>query len=402
MVVGGENYEMLDRYHIQCLMRDSPEAMGRMYSLEDKGELKVFAEKAFADLSKGSEYGYGDDDKENGSEKSAAAAVSIAELPYTHVYYTAYCPNAQLSVTGHACQTPSSRSNHVSYQRMEFVEVLRGFCDGKTVDNFIIKPTHLSWSAGIKAVKGWQEKCARAMTIEEDILALARFAEENILTKANRASDAHLALLEPGLTVEELFQTGGHSKRPLEAKVELLFGKVYTVFFVGDDHRGCTVGAGAWNVYADRTGWNLAGIIGVAEDDVHDEYMKRFHDRVVNIAETFAAKAGADWTRVDLFLSGFGGGKVVIKLNEVENVSGYKFPHETAHIGNAWRDGYMQRHGVRSVTPESWQRYVSNLLRMRDAFDLDADSTVVSRADWDRLFKKLKTMRGFETAEAGN
>ena len=42
-------------------------------------------------------------------------------------------------------------------------------------------------------------------------------------------------------------------------------------------------------------------------------------------AEKFAKNIGADWTRVDLFLAGFEeGAEPIIKLNEVENVSGYK------------------------------------------------------------------------------
>jgi len=40
--------------------------------------------------------------------------------------------------------------------------------------------------------------------------------------------------------MEALFQTGGMSKRPLEAKGQTLWGQVHHIFCVGQDPRGCT------------------------------------------------------------------------------------------------------------------------------------------------------------------
>ena len=107
---------------------------------------------------------------------------------------------------------------------------------------------------------------------------------------------------------------------------------------------------------------------------MHQLVMEHYYEKIVEIAEKFAQKVGADWTRVDMFLGGFGS-TPIIKVNEVENVSGYKFPYSTTYIGNAWRDAYMHRliqTKDRKITSKHWNEWFASLIKMRDAFKLDA------------------------------
>ena len=244
-------------------------------------------------------------------------------------------------------------------------------------------------------VKNKNKKCEKP---DEFIREVIDHVERNILVKRNRPSDKHLTKLDAGFTIEELFSSGGQSGRPLEAKVQVLFGKVIEIFFVGQDPRGCTTGCGSWTLFPpierDGTlrGWDFKGIISDPDgdrDSIHRQFMENYYSTVVDIAETFATKVGADWTRVDMFLGGFGTSTPIIKVNEVENVSGYKFPYSTTYIGNAWRDAYMHRltapeeDGAHATckrlkdrdldsTSRHWNEWFTSLIKMRDAFELDA------------------------------
>lgn len=243
-------------------------------------------------------------------------------------------------------------------------------------------------------VKNKNKKCEKP---DEFIREVIDHVERNILVKRNRPSDKHLTKLDAGFTIEELFSSGGQSGRPLEAKVQVLFGKVIEIFFVGQDPRGCTNGCGSWTLFPpierDGTlrGWDFKGIISDPDgdrDSIHRQFMENYYSTVVEIAETFATKVGADWTRVDMFLGGFGTSTPIIKVNEVENVSGYKFPYSTTYIGNAWRDAYMHRlTAPEDAAPETckrlkdrdldstsrhWNEWFTSLIKMRNAFELDA------------------------------
>ena len=88
-IAGAENYEMLDKYQIDCLMQDEPEQENLMFQLEDKGELKNYAKKLF------------------GAEGDAHI---------TEVHFTAYCPNAVIDDTDGRCNDASSR-DHIRYER---------------------------------------------------------------------------------------------------------------------------------------------------------------------------------------------------------------------------------------------------------------------------------------------
>merc|ERR1711972_202333 len=70
------------------------------------------------------------------------------------------------------------------------------------VDGMLIKATHLSWSAGLKVVRGWQNVCKDPATLLGNLTHLAAFIQDNILSATNREADAHLNFLEPGVTVE--------------------------------------------------------------------------------------------------------------------------------------------------------------------------------------------------------
>merc|ERR1719263_1072630 len=113
---------------------------------------------------------------------------------------------------------------------------------------------------GQKIVRGWQATCKKE-TLNDEIAALADFIETNVLALRNTDPDMqHLAeSLKPGVIVEELFSTGGHSRVPLEAKTMVVWGKVFDIYMKGQDNRGCGISGGNWNLYGDGTGWNLNG-----------------------------------------------------------------------------------------------------------------------------------------------
>ena len=359
LIMGAESYELLDAHHIECLMRNGAGEEKKMLDLEDKGDLKETLKNA-----------------------------GIEPEHITEVYHISYCPKMEL--TDGKCAKNSNTASHNSkkYDREEFKETMRQICEDDSKTSFIIKPTHLSWSAGLKIVSNKDRKCEQEGFIQE----VVDHVEQNILVKENRESDKHLTKLDAGFTIEELFSSGEKSTRPLEAKVQVLFGKVFEIFFVGMDPRGCTSGCGSWTIYPGETvrGWDFKGILSEEageRDLMHSLVMKNYYEKIVNIAEKFARHVGADWTRVDMFLGGFGS-TPIIKVNEVENVSGYKFPYSTMYIGNAWREAYMHRlttpktDGVTCTTLEDrtngaktskyWNEWFASLIKMRDAFELDA------------------------------
>lgn len=191
---------------------------------------------------------------------------------------------------------------HVStWSRTEFAEALLDLCEAG-VGAFIIKATHLAWSKGQKIVSDWDTVCTGMHgDIGALIQELAEFIEAEALNAFPNAEDMHLEKLEPGVTVEELFFSGGASGRPLEIKVVVLWGKAYHAFVVGSDTRGCPISNGAWTMYPDGTGWNLHGVIGNARDDEHDRVVPLL-GQVFAYAEAFAKEIQADYTRADFFV----------------------------------------------------------------------------------------------------
>lgn len=248
-----------------------------------------------------------------------------------------------------------------------FASNMMALCD-QGVDAMIIKATHLAWSGGMKIVRGWLQKCRDP----NEMAKLVTFIEEEVLGQLASEADKHLReYLEPGVTVEELFKTGGASMQPLEAKVQLVWGRVHQIFFIGQDARGCNVGSGAWMIYGDKTGWAMDGPLSDAADASARAFMEKFYDRVVAYAEAFAAGIGADFTRADFFLAGMEDDQEpVIKLNEGETVSGLKYVHERVGLGDVWRDGYVVSNRFR-MTPERWEVYMGRVQNDRDAFGLD-------------------------------
>merc|ERR1719188_847594 len=253
-----------------------------------------------------------------------------------------------------------------------FSEKLEALC-GQGVDGMIVKATHLAWSRGMKILRGWQETCQHPASLRGNITQLAAFIQEEILNQKMGENDAHLNFLEPGFTVEELFKTGGSSIQPLEAKVQVVWGKVHQIFFIGQDSRGCQVGSGSWVIYGDRSGWDLGGMVGTTpKDSANEAFMAKAFDKVVKYAEAFAKGIGADYTRADFFIGGLETeGEPIIKLNEGETVSGYKYVHERFGIGSVWRDGYVLRDDGIEMTPEKWDDYMDHMQSDRDANELD-------------------------------
>merc|ERR1719407_26562 len=96
----------------------------------------------------------------------------------------------------------------------------------------------MAWSAGQKIVKNWQETCA-SPDLAAEIEKLAAYVVDGVLSLRNTDADsAHLAeSCRPGVIVEEIFQSGGQSQRPLEAKALFVWGKLYEVFMIGEDER---------------------------------------------------------------------------------------------------------------------------------------------------------------------
>jgi len=260
-----------------------------------------------------------------------------------------------------------------SGKKAVFIETVKGFCKGG-VDNFMIKATHLSWSAGMKIVRNWQQVCGGSL--QEEVDKLTAYIESDILGQLARETDAHLRnILEPGVSVEELFRTGGASMIPLEAKVQVVWGKAYLVWIVGQDNRGCQSRSGAWHVYPDKSGWDLKGIISKkgGSDEVSERIMSSSAwDTLITKAEAFARGVGADLMRVDFFI-GFPEDpqeELVIKLNECESVSGHPYWHERDGIADVWRDGYVLSDRM-AMTSEQWTGYMDKTQELRDEVTLD-------------------------------
>jgi hypothetical protein len=238
------------------------------------------------------------------------------------------------------------------------------------VDSFIIKAVHLAWSQGQKIVRGWQKDCPFEGPTNTKIAALADFVDKEIINARASEAEQHLNLVEPGVIVEELFKTGGHSKAPLEAKVQTLWGKVHHMYFVGDDPRGCKSFNSAWSYNGDKTGWDLKGMRGEGVNDEVGDLVAAAFDGISRAAEKFVAAVGADVMRVDFFLGFNDDGSVEYKLNEVESISGSRYWHERDGMGRAWVDGYVLSDRVR-MTSSKWDKVVRLVEDAKAANDLD-------------------------------
>merc|ERR1712048_830462 len=152
--------------------------------------------------------------------------------------------------------------------------------------------------------------CAQEYFLEMKITELQSFIETNVLGALRSFRDttrANYYALEPGVIVEELFRTGGHSTQPLEAKVHMIWGRVYQIIFYGMDNRGCEALGEVWNTYGDRSGWDMGVMAGTTPVDASSQvFLEKFFDKVTNCAEILANGTGADAVRFDFFISGLG------------------------------------------------------------------------------------------------
>jgi len=248
------------------------------------------------------------------------------------------------------------------FDRRAFRSAMLDVC-AQGVDALFFKATHMAWSMGQRIVRGWQQTCKNETSIDATIDDLADWIVDDVFTLHNDdPSSAHLeASLKPGIIVEEIFQTGGESTKPLEAKALVLWGKVFDVWMMGMDERGCKMTSGTWKVYGNGDGWNLNGLLHEKDDAESDLFMQSFYPQVTSLAEKFAAHLGADVARVDFFI-GEGG---VVKLNEVETVTGSWYEIERRELGDLWRDGYLAS-GRMAMDPLKWQQRLAHTEQDRD------------------------------------
>jgi hypothetical protein len=229
----------------------------------------------------------------------------------------------------------------------------------------------------MKIVRNWKQACEGG-SLQGEIDKLSAYIEKDILGQLARETDAHLRdILEPGVSVEELFRTGGASMIPLEAKVQVVWGKAYLVWIVGQDNRGCQSQSGAWHVYPDKSGWDLKGIISKngGNDEVSERIMSSSAwNTLLTKAEDFAKGVGADLMRVDFFLGLPEDPKeeIKVRLNECESVSGHPYWHERDGIGGVWRDGYVLSDRM-AMTSEQWEATVETTQHLRDEVVLDTN-----------------------------
>lgn len=255
-----------------------------------------------------------------------------------------------------------------------FDSAMRKLCTDK-VDAFIIKATHLAWSMGQKIVRGWQEVCTSGDdAVTAKIGELVEFIGAEVLGQKASEADMHLRLMKAGVTVEELFVTGGPPNEPLEAKIVVLWGKAHSVFLRGADNRNCQTNIFSWYYFADKSGWDFTGPVaaGEAGDELGGRLKNEIFDDMLKHSENFAADIGADYMRVDFFIGVPEDKKkpLFFKLNECESVSGAAAYYDRQGMGEAWRDGYVLRDSW-STTPEKWVDLVKKTQADRDEVHLD-------------------------------
>jgi len=263
--------------------------------------------------------------------KSTAAAAGV---PTTDMYFGAHLDD---------------------FDRAEFRKALLDTCE-RGVQALFIKATHMAWSAGQKIVRNWAETC-KSDNLSEEIEKLADYVVDGVLSLRNTDADsAHLAeACKPGVIVEEIFQSGGESQRPLEGKALFVWGQLYEVFMIGDDERGCTSTSGSWKVYGNGNGWNLHGMLNEKDDAESAIFMRDWFPKIQDFGSKMVRHIGADVARVDFFLGQDG----LVKLNEIETVSGTWYEHERRELGDIWRDGYIVS-GRLAITQAKWDTRIKD------------------------------------------
>jgi len=258
-----------------------------------------------------------------------------------------------------------------------FGGAMRKLCDDK-VDAFIIKATHLAWSAGQKIVRGWQRVCGGGdAAFTAKVGELVEFVEKEVLGQKASEADMHLRLMKAGVTVEDLFVTGGPPNEPLEAKVNVLWGKVHSMLMRGADNRNCQTNPYSWIYYADKekSGWDFTGALapGQAGDPLGERFKNEIFDDMAKHAENFAMDVGADYMRVDFFIGvpEDPTKPLFFVLNENESVSGSPAFYDRQGMVEAWRDGYLLRESW-STTPEKWTSLAEKTQADRDEVGLDS------------------------------
>jgi len=271
----------------------------------------------------------------------------------------------QLKATAAAAGVPTTAMYYGAtldtFDRAAFRTALLDTC-AQGIDALFIKATHMAWSAGQKIVWGWDKTCSGPER-DAKIESLADYVVDEVLSLRNTDADsAHLAeAVRPGVIVEEIFRSGGASKRPLEAKALFVWGELYEVFMIGEDARGCASTSGAWKIYGNGNGWNLNGMLHEKDDAQSQVFMREWFPKVKDFGSKMVTHIGADLARVDFFLGQDG----LVQLNEIETVSGTWYEHERRELGDIWRDGYIVS-GRLAITQQKWEKRIEDTSEDRD------------------------------------
>ena len=98
------------------------------------------------------------------------------------------------------------------------------------------------------------------------------------------------------------------------------------------------------------------------KDDAQSQvFMQDWFPKVQDLGSKMVTHIGADLARVDFFL-GEGG---LVKLNEIETVSGTWYEHERRELGDIWRDGYIVS-GRLAITQQKWEKRIEDASEDRD------------------------------------
>jgi hypothetical protein len=249
--------------------------------------------------------------------------------------------------------------------------------------DFAVKPTHLSSGDGLLLMdrhkwnnEGWTET------------KLFSYMLGLLHKPPPRGESAALQAIIPGVVVQDRYpfpKEKFHAGRPIEVRVQTVWGKAYMgVFWQGYEYAR-TYGNNIWVVPDGKDGWEAKtpsndGIISSMAGDgsirvMLKKLIAQHMEAMVQQAEHLAAVTGASWLRVDFFLPPPGVDKPVT-MNEVAYGSGilYHDPEQPAmpffqdakdksderNLANAVIGGYNARAqaGVTSQPPiEFFERF---------------------------------------------
>jgi len=158
-----------------------------------------------------------------------------------------------------------------------------------------------------------------------------------------------LSTVRPGVMIQESFVGpfgdffGGYPK-PVEAKVEVIWGKAYLSFL--HDYKVFTFRDGTTERYREDLNGN---VLHNSEPDTQLSwlYQKDYMTPVYKLAELVAKKIGIDQIRVDIFITPGSPDRPVV--NEISLASGVLYRFHGPRMARLWIDGHIAR-GVQQST----------------------------------------------------